>query len=396
MNTGGIQDVLVVGAGLIGASIALGLAKAGYQVSLFEKNEPRLSFGASGHDARTVAVSPHSQKLLESLGVWQNLVSQIFKRIVVWEDQGTAQIEFTASEVQLKKLGWIVELSPAALQLWQALKTEPNVRLVSGSRVSSVDLHASEVVVGLETDTENFRGKLLIAADGAQSSVGKLLDLKTSHTGTGHSAIATIVKVAKPHCETAFQRFLLDGPIALLPVQGDQHHVSLVWSQSPGQAERRMALEDAAFCVELQQAIEAVLGDVKEVDHRYCFPLNQSLRASFHPADRVLFLGDAAHVVHPLAGQGVNLGFEDVGELLDIADTNQADLGRSGLWSGYARRRRVRAQFVQSAMKGFQGVYSLDNPLLQWVRNMGVQALNASPAVKKQIMKEALGLGTFN
>jgi len=397
MKPDNVQDALIVGAGLIGGGAALGLARAGYRVGLVEQSLPRINSGASGHDPRTVAISPHSQELLESLGVWEKLVSQAFERIVVWEDQGTAKIEFTASEVGRAELGWIIELSLANQQLWNALEAEPNVQLIVGSRVSSLQVGESEVELGVGTgsDVACFKGRLLIAADGAQSGVGELLSLDSGGAATGHSAIASIVRVSEAHCGTAFQRFLLGGPVALLPIAGDQHHLSLVWSQSPEQAERRMALDGAAFCRELQLAMESILGDVLEVDRRYCFPLNQSLRASFHPRERVLFLGDAAHVVHPLAGQGVNLGFEDVRELLEITGTTRADLGRSGLWSGYARRRRLRAQIVQTAMAGFQGVYSQDKPLLQWIRNAGVRALNASPAIKRQIMKEALGLGAF-
>ncbi len=398
MKPDGMQDALVVGAGLVGGTTALGLARAGYHVGLIEQSLPRINAGASGHDPRTVAISPHSQELLETLGLWQDFVSQAFERIVVWEDQGTAKIEFTASEVGIDALGWIIELSPAGRQLWNALEAEPNVQLYAGSRVTSVHSGESEVGLGVGTGSDGvkLRGRLLIAADGAQSGVGELLGLETDGSGTGHSAIASIVKVSEVHCRTAFQRFLLDGPVALLPIAGDQHHFSLVWSQPPEQAERRMALADADFCKELQQAVENVPGEILMVDRRYCFPLNQSLRASFHPCDRVVFIGDSAHVIHPLAGQGVNLGFEDVRELLEVADSARTDLGQSGIWPGYARRRRLRAQFLQTAMTGFQDVYAQDNPLLQWLRNMGVQTLNASPTIKRQVMKEALGLGAFN
>lgn len=388
-------DVLVVGAGLIGASVALGLARRGYKVALFEHSAPQITRGESGHDPRTVAISPNSQQVLSELGIWQTLEVQPYSRMHVWEDQGTARLKFLASEVGRENLGWIIEVSKAAVQLWEALVAETNVKLVAGKIVSNVDADVQGVRLELGNDEKRYRAKFLLAADGAQSSVARFLNVGSVEEDTGHSAIVTIVKTERPHSETAFQRFLHDGPVALLPVAGDGHHLALIWSQSPHIADGRMQLSDAVFCKELEQAVERVLGKIVGVDKRYSFQLQQSLRTSFQPQPRVLFLGDAAHVVHPLAGQGVNLGFEDVAELLEIAGSKRDDLGQSGLWTGYARRRRRRARSVQLAMSGFQGVYGSDVPLFQWLRNVGVRALNNSPVVKKQMMKEALGLGAF-
>lgn len=390
-----IQDVLIVGAGLVGATAAIGLARAGYSVTVFERNVPCVQSGESGLDARTVALSLHSQKLLESLGVWKNLRAQSFNRMLVWEELGTSQIEFSAAEVLQENLGWIVEVSPAVVQLWQALQAEPNVRLESTANVVAIEHDAHEVVLSLSTTEKKYRGRLLIAADGAHSSVAECLKIKASDDSTGHSAIATIVEMSEQHAQTAYQRFMLDGPVALLPVAGNGSHISLVWSQSSLEAERRMQLDEATFCQELEDVVESVLGTVVAADRRYSFALRQSLRSSFNPKQRVVFLGDAAHVVHPLAGQGVNLGFSDVAELLEISTRLRTDLGQHGLWQGYARRRRLKARMMQTAMSGFQRIYQQGNPLGQWIRNMGVHTLNKSPAIKKQIMQEALGLGTF-
>jgi len=399
-------DMIVVGAGLVGAVTALGLAEQGYRVAVLEQRPPKLNQGTSGYDPRTVALSPVSQRLLARFGIWSELTPVAYQHMQVWEDQGTARIEFSAADIQVDALGWIVEVSPTVLALWAALEAHAGISLFTGYGIDGITPAVESVQLGLNRDAVtkepvaskderiDLTAKLLVAADGANSRIRSLLKVGAERSQTGHHAMATIVETERLHHATSYQRFLLDGPVALLPVSAEGQHSALVWSQSPAQAERRMQLGDAAFCLELEYATEACLGAIRAVDRRYSFPLTQQVVESFNPEARVLIIGDAARVVHPLAGQGVNLGFEDALALLDAAaKLHGEDPGASPLWQRFARARRARSRFMIGLMQGFQSVYRSDEPLLQLLRNVGVGLINESPLLKHQLMKEALGLG---
>jgi 2-octaprenylphenol hydroxylase len=214
---------------------------------------------------------------------------------------------------------------------------------------------------------------------------------------TGHDALATVVRTAHPHGGVAHQCFLSDGPVALLPSL-DPQLCSVVWSQRPAEAARRLALAEAAFCGELTLATGRRLGAIEEVDRRLVFPLTQVLAASLQPAGRVLLIGDAAHVLHPLAGLGANLGFEDVRALLDVLERLPAgaDPGEASLWVTFARQRRQRAHMMIDLMATLQRLYAGSDPWWQWLRNTGVHWLNRAAPVKQQIMREAMGLGPLS
>lgn len=385
-------DVAVAGGGLVGAAAALGLARRGWHVLLVEPAEPTIRRGKLGADIRNVAVSPASRILLESLGVWSGLPAAAYRRMEVWEERGTRAMVFDAAEVGRGELGWMVENSPAVVALWDALRAAENVVIHAG-RVADVTPAEGHVALILE-GRGSARASLLLAADGADSPVRSRLGASVQIFDVGHVALATAVRTARPHQGGAYQRFLLDGPLALLPGT-DPHVSSVVWSQPPEQAEERRELSDADFCRALEGAVQGRLGTVDAVDVRVAFPLRQQLAASFNPHPRVLLLGDAARVLHPLAGLGGNLGFEDVREMLAVADGlgGRGDPGAAGLWRAFDRRRRSRAQLMLRVMDSLRRVYARGDPLSQWLRNTGVGWLNQAAPVKRQIMVEAMGLG---
>ncbi len=202
------------------------------------------------------------------------------------------------------------------------------------------------------------------------------------------------MRTEQGHGGTCLQRFLLGGPLALLPT-GDARLSSVVWSQPPDEAERRAKAPEGDFCLELERCLEARFGKVEAVDARVVFPLTQTLASNFNPHHRVLLIGDAARVVHPLAGMGANIGFEDVRDLLaELAGIGaEQDTGAPGIWRRFARQRRLRSQMVLALMSGFRRAYSAGGPLASWVRNAGVGWLDRAEPLKAQIMKEALGAG---
>jgi ubiquinone biosynthesis UbiH/UbiF/VisC/COQ6 family hydroxylase len=387
-----MADVVVVGGGLIGALAALGVAHAGRRVTVLERREPERQRGRLGVDIRNVAVSPASRELLEAVGVWASLEPAAYQHMEVWEERGTRGMHFDAAEVGRAELGWILESSQVVRSLWDLLQRHRNVRLEVGAELASIRLAASSAV--LETDRGDIRARLVVAADGGRSRVRELLAVPAEEASTGHHALATVVRTEQEHGGTCLQRFLLEGPLALLPT-ADARLSSVVWSQPAEEAERRAQEPDSDFCLELERCLEARFGKVEAVDARVVFPLAQTLVSTFNPHHRVLLIGDAARVVHPLAGMGANIGFEDVRDLLaELAGIGgDQDPGAPGIWRRFARQRRLRSQMVLALMSGFRRAYSAGGPLASWVRNTGVGWLDRAEPLKAQIMREALGVG---
>lgn len=387
-----VPEIVVVGGGLVGSLTALGIAQTGRAVTLVERFQPQRQHGALGIDIRSVAVSPASRELLQQVGIWPGLHAAPYNAMQVWEERGTRAMEFMAREVGRRELGWILESSEAVCALWDALSAMNNVTLQTGAPVEDVSVERSCVVV--KTAQAEMHARLLIAADGAGSRVREVLKVASKQTPTGHHALATVVRTEFGHQGVAFQRFLIEGPLALLP-SADEHLSSVVWSQPPARAERRMSMTDDEFCTEIEGCLEARLGTVRAVDQRFVFPLTQTLVQSFNPLPRVLFIGDAARVLHPLAGLGANIGFEDVRDLLhDLAAIPLGqDPGAPTLWRKFARQRRARSRMMLALMTGLRRAYAASDPLSQWLRNTGVEWLNQAGPLKRQLIKEALGLG---
>ena len=382
-------DVAVVGGGPVGAAGALGLADAGRRVVLVDGMRPPAQPGDLGADLRAMALSPASQALLAELDLWRRLRPTPYRLMRVWEERGTAELRFDAAEVGRAELGWIQESGPLSEAAWARLAEHPKVEVLLGEPPSVVKPKPS--AVAFQAGGRELSAALLIVADGAQSPVRRQLGVEAKVWDAQQVAVAGVVRTSKGHAHTAWQRFLLDGPVALLP-GADAQTAALVWSQSPEAAARRMALSEAAFCAELTRATEACQGQVEAVDRRLRFPLAQSVARTFSPHHRVLLIGDAARVVHPLAGLGLNLGFEDVSGLLRTAK-GALDPGAPGLWRTFARRRRARALGMAQFLAALQGFYGSPQPAVGWLRNFGVRMVNNSASIKRQLIMEALGLG---
>lgn len=390
-------DVVVAGAGLVGAAAALGLAELGMRVLVVEPRVPERHPGFSGFEARTLALNPASRALLERHANWAGFAPHPFHAIRVWEDTGTRAISFEAQEVGRTELGWIVEAARASVALWRDLDSAEGVSVLAGEKIDSLEVRAGDL--SLRVGADSISTCLLIGADGAQSGVRALLGVAAKTLETPHAALATVVGTQYDSAGVAYQRFLEDGPVALLPLPGGDvsGYSSVIWSQPRDEARRRLGLADAEFARELEQATEGVLGAIGAVDRRLVFDLDQRVAETFYPNQRVLLLGDAARVLHPLAGQGVNIGLEDVADMLGVAARHSAasgfDPGAPGIWRSYARRRRAKALLLVRLMDGFRLGYSLDDPLLRLLRNAAVQVLDRSGFVKTRLIREALGIG---
>jgi ubiquinone biosynthesis UbiH/UbiF/VisC/COQ6 family hydroxylase len=380
-------DICIVGGGMVGAALGLALARQGKRVVIRERQRPVFKTGALGMGIRTVALSPASEAWLKGLGI--RIGGVPMTRMHVFEALGTAVLDFDAREAGAPHLGTIVENDRLVDLLWQSFGEYPNLTVQYDSDLRRIE-HRTDAVV-LHGADDSVQTRLCIAADGAASTVRSLAGAQPDRLDTGQWALATIVRTEKPHEGCAYQRFLEDGPVALLPgIEPDL--VAVVWSQTPEQARVRQALEPDGFCDQLSRATAHVLGACVAVDTRLTFPLVQQLSVQLVPAPRVVLTGDAARVVHPLAGMGVNLGFEDAALLAELCRSGD-DPGRTEALEAYARKRLWRSRTLVTLMSTLQNVYGWRHPGRVWLRNVGVRFVNRQPFVRRQILREALGLG---
>lgn len=347
MSRRGMLDAVIVGAGPVGAALALALAKDGLSIALVEANEPSPWQADAEVDVRVVALAADSVALLADLEVWQGISSlraAPYRRMTVWDALAPGKLTFDAAERGDAALGFIVENRLIQHQLWQALQQRAghgghNVQLHCPSRVVAIESNDDSVSVQLDND-ETLRSRTLIAADGGASGLRELVGISTRGHAYEQRAVVAHVATTRPHEDTAWQRFLPGGPLAFLPLADGL--CSIVWSLPDDEAQRILALDDGAFCAELGCALDMRLGAVKATTPRASFPLRLNL-AERYVAGRCVLVGDAAHVVHPLAGQGMNLGFRDVMCLrreLVGAVKRGVDPGSAHVLRRYERERR--------------------------------------------------------
>jgi 2-octaprenylphenol hydroxylase len=391
-------DIAIIGAGMVGSALALALEGCGLRVALLDRGSMVVKpFDASQpFEARVSALSEASRRILQNLGAWDGVVARRtspYQRMHVWDGSGTGAIDFAASSVHANVLGHIVEnrvIQDALMEQLQASSVQrlPEVRM-------ELLRHSGDDWLIQLADDQSVRAPLVIAADGAHSTVRRLAGVETREWDYLHNAIVTSVRCTKPHQMTAWQRFTDDGPLAFLPLdrQGDRHWCSIVWSCTPKESERLMAMDDTAFAAALGGAFEHQLGDIESVDSRVCIPLRQR-HARHYVEPGLALIGDAAHVIHPLAGQGVNLGFLDAAVLAEVllhAHRRGERLADVRVLSRYERRRMPHNLAMMGAMEGFQRLFQADNLAIRWLRNTGLKLVNGHFEAKAMFVRQALG-----
>ncbi|MES9941215.1 MAG: UbiH/UbiF/VisC/COQ6 family ubiquinone biosynthesis hydroxylase [Candidatus Thiodiazotropha sp. 6PLUC2] len=386
-------DLLIVGGGMVGSALACAMADAGFDVCIVDLREPARSWPQQEVDLRVSALTRASQRILENLKAWTRMTEMRvspYSKMEVWDAGGNGRIRFSAAEIGEIDLGHIVENRVTQLALWERLESYPNVRISFPERVSSLDL--SQVPEVVLQSGERLTAKLIVAADGRDSEVRHLADIATKGWDYDQHAIVATIKPERFHQHTAMQRFMSSGPLALLPI--DDGRCSIVWSTSPTQAEVLMALDDADFCEELTQASESVLGDILEVGPRGIFPLRLE-HAETYIQPGLALIGDAAHAMHPLAGQGVNLGLMDAMTLVDVlTDARRAGrpIGSMSTLRRYERARKGANIAMLGAMDGFKRLFSNEVPPLKLLRNLGLNLADRSGFLKQQLIRRALGV----
>ncbi len=387
-------EVAIAGGGMVGCALACGLAQRGFQVALVELQAPQVEWPADEVDLRVSALTRASQRILENLQAWERMAAlrvSPYRGMEVWDATGSGRIRFDAADIGEPDLGHIVENRVTRLALWERLQQSNGVQLICPGQVAALELDQEAPRLVLE-DGRSLLAGLIVGAEGAHSPLREMAGISSSGWAYDQHAIVATIWPEQHHAEVARQRFMPTGPLAFLPI--DDGRCSIVWSTSLVEAKRLMALDDDLFCAELTEASEQMLGRILRVGPRGAFPLR--LRNADHYIKPGLALvGDAAHGIHPLAGQGVNLGFLDAATLVDVLVEARGRGHRAGelkTLRRYERARRSADMEMLALMDLFKRLFSNDNPPLSMLRNLGLRLTNAVPPVKNLLARRALGL----
>ena len=392
MSRRGQWDAVIVGGGVVGAACALALAQEGLQVAMVEGREPP-PWSPLKPDLRVFAFAADNAALLDTLGVWKQVDqarAHAYRRMRVWDAAGGGDLTFDADTLGRRELGWIVENGLLVDRLWAALPAA-GVQLYCPARVEAMEQDAQGVRLRLD-DGRRVEAAIAIAADGGESTLRTLAGLEVSRHDYGQRGVVAYVDSALPNEDTAWQRFLATGPLAVLPFA--RNRSSIVWTLPDAEAERVLALDEDSFNRELTNAFAGRLGEMRLASARAAFPLRRQL-AQAYVAGRVLTLGDAAHVVHPLAGQGVNLGLRDVAGLRDLV---RAARQRRQDWSAphrlqrWARTRRSENTVAAYSFDAINKVFSNDEMHLTLARGPLLGLAGKMPPLMSMFWKRASGL----
>jgi 2-polyprenylphenol 6-hydroxylase len=390
-------DVIVVGAGMVGLSLVAALAPLKLKIAIVDQTAPAEKSTWQGRDPRVSAIVKSSELFLKKTGAWDFITQERFCSFYgmdVWEQDGTANIQFDAADAGEQNLGYIIENRVMQWALQQNIKQYQNVSWFCPQTIGDFKknkLWHMTLANGLE-----IQGELLIGADGANSFVREKLGMEVVIKDLGHHAIVCNVQCEKPHQGIARQVFLNSGPLAFLPLEKHEtkNYCSIVWSLTPEKAKAMMALDEEKFNQKLTEHFEYRLGEVISSDKRFSFPLLQR-HAKSYIGENIALIGDAAHTIHPLAGQGVNLGYMDaqaLAEEIERALQRKIPISSREVLRRYERKRRGENTLMMQSMRVFQNVYATNNPDLRLLRNWGLGLTNKSTFLKNFFLKQAMGI----
>lgn len=393
-EAGPSYDIAIVGGGCVGGTLACALAQEGVRVAVIEAREPQRAWAAGGVDLRVFAITRASERIFRAIGCWADIerggVSP-FREMRVWDAAGAGSIHFDSAELGEPTLGYIVEQRVIQAALTARAEGLPALARLCPAELAAYEADGDAMRVTL-ADGRALRARLLVGADGAASRVRGLAGIAVATRDYEQEAVVAVVTTERPHQETAWQRFLPTGPLAFLPLRDGRS--SIVWSTTPQQAAELCALDVDAFLERLTEAFGARLGRVIAVEERVSFPLRR-LHAAHYIADRLALVGDAAHVIHPLAGQGVNLGLLDAATLAEVVLDAQAagrDFGLAGNLRRYERWRHGDNRAMQRAMDGFKDLFGAPALPARLLRNAGLGLVDRLGPIKQLLARHAMGL----
>lgn len=380
---------------MVGAALACALDGSGLSIAVLEHHTPDPFSPEQEHDLRVSALSIASQNILEMVGAWQGITERRacpYRRLKTWEaNEEHAATEFNAAEGGYSHLGHIVENRIIQLSLLERLSGSGNVSLICPAETDSIHYVPSNSSVRLK-DGREINGRLLVAADGGDSRVRQAAGIGVNKSDYEQHALVASVVTDYPQQDITWQQFTPTGPLAFLPLNGS--HASLVWYNTPDNVKRLMALSDSEFMKELTETFPTCLGKVDTLLGRASFPLRRQ-HAQHYVREGVALAGDAAHMIHPLAGQGVNIGLLDAAALAETllkavnSGKNIADLNTL---AAYEKSRRRHNQLMMQVMDSFYRVFSNDIGPLKVVRNIGLSVAGHLGPARKKVMDFAMGL----
>ncbi|MEN8169781.1 MAG: UbiH/UbiF/VisC/COQ6 family ubiquinone biosynthesis hydroxylase [Pseudomonadota bacterium] len=387
-------DLLIVGGGMVGASLACALGNSPLRVGVVESHPAQTEWPEESYDIRVSAITRATEKVFQMVGAWDGMVSRRitpYAAMQVWDATGSGSIGFDCADLGEKNLGYIIENRVILAALLERMSEFGNIELFCPTQVSALQRDETAATLTLD-DGRSFTSSLIVGADGANSWVREQAGITTTGWPYEQTAVVATIKTAQHHKGVAYQRFMPEGPLAFLPMPGGLS--SIVWSTTPERAAELSEMEEGQFLAQLQQAFGDKLGEMESTGPRGAFPL--LLRhANRYSDERLVLVGNAAHAIHPLAGQGLNLGVSDIAALAEVllaAYAEKQGIGELSVLRRYERWRKADNVTVMAAMDGFKRLFSNDIVALKLVRNLGLTlADNAGPA-KNMMMRRALGL----
>ena len=393
MNT----DLIIVGGGLNGPALALAAAQAGFSVTIIDAL-PVATRAADDFDGRSYALALGSKRLLQAIGLWGAVADAAQPMLEIKVTDGRAgegpspwMMHFDHAEIEDGPMGFMVEDRHLRRAFLDAMDAEEGITHLSGETVVAQTVRSSGVTVSLASG-KTVTGRVIIGSDGRQSGTAERAGIKRTAWGYGQTAIVCAVAHALPHDGIAHQFFMPNGPLAILPLPGNR--CSIVWTEETKNAARIQSLSDDGYLEELRPRFGDFLGEISLAGTRFSYPLNLTLADRFC-ADRVALVGDAAHGVHPLAGQGLNAGLKDIAaltEILTLAMRRGEDFGRIDVLERYQQWRRFDVITLAAVTDTFNKLFSNDNSLLRIGRDLGMGFVNALPGVRRSLIREAAGL----
>lgn len=379
---------------MVGATLACALAPSGLRIAVVEARSPALDWSPAHFDMRVSAITRASQRIFESIGVWEGIARRRispFREMHVWDSSGNGEIHFDCAALGEPTLGHIIENSAMVAALYERMAQFDNIELICPVQLKRLAWDADGMFLELG-DGSYLAASLLVGADGSRSWIRQQAGISIKGWDYEQSAVVTTVKTARSHRETAWQRFLPEGPLAFLPLTDG--YSSIVWSTTPTQAEALLAMPEAQFAETLRGAFDDTLGAITEVGERGAFPL-RFLQANAYVRPRLALVGDAAHTMHPLAGQGVNLGLADAAALAEVL--YEAIAARKGLGSitvlrRYERWRHADNLAMLAAVDGFKRLFGSELSVVRWVRNLGMNLTHSVLPIKHLVMRYAMGM----
>ncbi len=390
-------DILIVGGGLNGPALALALADTGFDVTIIDAL-PKGARGKDDFDGRGYALALASQRLLSAIGVWPKVAPNAQPLLDIrisdgrpGEGPGPFVLEFDHAEIDEGPMGYMVEDRFLSRALIDAVEAHPNVTLIDREIVADQVIGPASAEVMLASG-KRLTGRVLVGCDGRRSGTAERAGIGRFGHDYGQTSLVCAIDHELPHHGVAHQFFMPSGPLAILPLPGNQ--CSIVWTETHTEAARIHALDDAGYLEELRPRFGSFLGQISLAGQRFTYPLNLTVANAFY-ADRLALVGDAAHGLHPIAGQGLNAGLKDVAALAEVlthARRRGEDIGRGDVLERYQQWRRFDVAQMIAVTEATNRLFSNDNPILRTVRDLGLGMVNAMPGLRRGFIREAAGL----